>query len=321
MSTATALTVPTAHGWDFGDYPYGLEPLTLPAPGNSWLTDGTGAGRLRESWLDLASATQRRGALLTTPAAEEDLERLFWFRWITGHHISFVIWRLLAGLLEKLETGRCDPQETTAAVTEYVRAYSAMLLYTGSATRQVYNDTIRPSMYRLHNTFSGTWSADFQAVRSLFRGRRLPAGVAAGGDVLREEVRLGHQIHLGVASKLVVGGRSLLQQLVDSPAAQQPRVWSSVFDCYFLTLRAPVTEDEVLAQLLRRCKAVATDLVTNGLYPEVADYPESRPEELSTNAVLACEKEITDIVLRLGGLATDRGRGAGRGAPERKETT
>jgi hypothetical protein len=300
---AVALALPGTREWDFGDFPYGLEPLTLPAPGNDWLSDGTASADLRDCFDGLAEAA-RAGELRTEPATADDLERLFWFRWIIGHHISFVIWRCGAGGRGRLAAGDRDRWATIMAAIEYVRAYSAMLLYTGSSTQRIYNATIRPSMYRLHSTFSGTWSADYPAVRSVFRARRVPKGVTVGGEALLREARLSHQIHLGVASKLVVDGRSLLQHLVDNPAAHQPRMWATVFDCYFLTARAPVTGHEVLSQLLRRCKAVVTDLATNGLYPAVADYDDFVPDELRTPDVLTCERELTDIVLRSAGLAT-----------------
>lgn len=307
---AVALALPSAREWDFGDFPYGLEPLTLPVPGNDWLFDGTAGSDLVDCHVGLADAA-RAGGLRTEPATVDDLEKLFWFRWIIGHHISFVIWRLLAGCLARLAAGDRDRWTTTTAAVEYVRAYSAMLLYTGSSTQRIYNATIRPSMYRLHSTFSGTWSADYPAVRSLFRARRAPKGVTVGADALLREARLSHQIHLGVASKLVVDGRSLLQHLVDNPAAHQPRMWETVFDCYFLTARAPVTGHEVLSQFLRRCKAVVTDLATNGLYPAVAEYDGVVPDELRTPDVLACERELSDIVLRSAGLATGAVRPAG----------
>ena len=305
ISETVALSPPSAEGWDFGDYPYGLEPLTLPRADDPWgPEDDAAKADLQEVYREVLAA-ERRHDLTTTPAAEADLERLFWFRWIIGHHISFVVWRLLHRALARLAAGEGDEQATAREITEYVRGYSAMLLYTGSSTREIYNETIRPSMYRLHSTFSGTWSSDYAAVRSVFRGRRVPRVVPSEVESLKKEIRLSHQIHLGVASKLVVGGRSLLQHLVDNPATHQPRVWGAVFDCYFLTVRAPISAYEVAAQLLRRCKAVVTDLATNGLWPAPAEYPEGTPEELRTPEVLACEKDMTDLLLRVAGLAVD----------------
>ncbi|MER5784147.1 hypothetical protein ABT104_20885 [Streptomyces mobaraensis] len=302
-ATAVALSLPGARGWDFGDYPYALEPLTLPHPGDPWPLAPQAGPELRETCRELLAAADE-GALVTEPVTEEGLERLFWFRWITGHHISFVLWRLVAAALDRLGAGEEEDLATAREIHHHVRAYSAMMLYTGSSTPEIYNAVIRPSMYRLHSTFSGTWAADFPAVRSLFRGRKVPPVPAGEADALMREVALGHRIHLGTAAKLVADGRSLLQHLVDNPPERQPRMWTSVFDCYFLTLRAPVAGQEVLAQLLRRCKAVAMDLTTNGLYPSVAHYPGPAPDELCTPDVLACENELTDIVLRTAALAT-----------------
>ncbi|GAB1516584.1 hypothetical protein [Actinophytocola sp. KF-1] len=305
-SRAVALSPPSGTGWDFGDYPYGLEPLTLPRPGESIVTGGPD---LAPVCRELVAAVRER-RLGTVPAGPRDLERLFWFRWMIGHHVSFVIWRLLAEAVGRLSDPDTDQVATARAITWYVRGYSAMLLYTASSTRKIYNSTIRPSMYRLHDTFSGTWAADFAPVRSVFRSRRVPPVPPSELAALREEVALGHRIHLGVASKLVRDGRSLLQHLVDHPAAHQPRMWGAIFDCYFLTVREPVSEHEVTVQMLRRCKAVLADLATNGLRPAAADYPEPVPEELRTPRVRACERDLVDIVLRMATLAVsaDRGR-------------
>lgn len=301
--SSVALALPSAGDWDFGDYPYALEPLTLPYPRRPLDVEGPVDACTRQVYRAVLSTA---GGHVTEPATTDaELERLFWFRWFTGHHISFILWRLLADHLSRLATGLGDQAERARAITTYVRGYSAMLLYTGSSTPAIYHRTIRPSMYRLHNTFSGTWSADFAPVRSLFRGRRVPPVVESEVENLMAEVRLSHRIHLGVASKLVVAGRSLLQDLVDSPGARQPRMWDSIFDCYFLTLRAPVTGRQVLAQLLRRCKAVTIDLTTNGLYPAVADYPDATPAELRSPDVAECEKQLTDIVVRTAGTALE----------------
>ena len=48
-----------------------------------------------------------------------------------------------------------------------------------------------------------------------------------------------------------------------------PRPWGSIFDCYFLTLRAPVSEQEIAVQLLRRQKAAAMDLATTACTPGI----------------------------------------------------
>ncbi|MFE5331660.1 hypothetical protein ACFRCG_35265 [Embleya sp. NPDC056575] len=302
-SAVAALSLPGTNGWDFGDYPYGLEPLTMPAP-NSAAPDG---GSRDEADLDDAClgflARAKEGFGITPPVDDSRLGQLFWFRWIIGHHVSFVIWRLLADELSRLSSNPKDREAASVAVTEYVRAYCGMLLYTGSCNSAIYNADIRPSMHRLHSTFSGTWAPDYPPVRSLFRGRKLPPVVASERERLVRQVELSHRIHLGVAAKLVEGGRSLLQQSVAQRDANQPRMWEGIFDCYFLTLRAPTTRQEILAQLLRRNKAIVMDLATNGLYP---GSPESRDETLAEMRhpdIVECEEDLPPSLFRVAGLA------------------
>lgn len=302
-SMTIALAPPRAEGWDFGDYPYALEPLTLPAADTSWSSAAVPGPDLDEVYQTLVG-TARDRTLTTKQVTVDGLEELFWFRWIVGHHISFVIWRLLHDALARLSEPGGDQHANARAITEYVRGYSAMLLYTASSTPGIYTQVIRPSMYRLHTTFSGTWSPDYAGVRSVFRGRNTPPVVASAVEPLKAEIRLSHQIHLGVAAQLVQDGRSLLQHLVDNPVPHQPRIWGAIFDCYFLTVRAPISGYELAAQLLRRCKAVITDLAANGLYPAAAHYPESSPPEMRVPAILACERDISDVLLRVAELAT-----------------
>ncbi|WP_031068416.1 hypothetical protein [Streptomyces sp. NRRL WC-3742] len=301
LSAVAALSPPGPEGWDFSDYPYGLEPLIMPDPKEDLLDDERHPETTRATLLLLAQA--HRGFGTTTPAVgREALEQLFWFRWMIGHHISFVLWRLIADALKRLPPDQGDGEADSEALIQYVRAYSGMLLYTGSCTPEIYRATIRPSMFRLHSTFSGTWAPDFPPVRSLFRGRRVPPVQPSRAPELVAQIELCHRIHLGVASKLVESGRSLLQQSVAEKAAQGHRMWEGIFDCYFLTQRAPVGADAVLAQLLRRNKAVVIDLATNGLYPE--PLPEEElPRELRDADVLACEQDLVASLFRVSGLA------------------
>lgn len=287
---ADALRLPATSGWDFSDYPYGLEPLTLPYPDNPVRPSGhpTPAEFTAASTGLLQQA--RDGFPTTLPA--DDLERLFWFRWMIGHHISFVVWRLLADALARVHKGEGDQELLAEEITRHTRTYCGMLLYTGSSTRAIYQAMIRPSMYRLHSTFSGTWAPDYPPVRSHFRGRKAPPVPPSASERVMRQVRLSNRIHFGVSSKLVTEGRSLLQQSIDAPDAAQPRMWGAIFDCYFLTLRAPVTTEEITTQLLRRVKAVGMDLATNGLYPGATEEPEETPEELREADVLACERDL-----------------------------
>jgi L-tyrosine peroxygenase len=298
-----ALRPPSGRDWDFGDYPYGLEPVLLPAPDDRMPAAGEPARReLRESFRALADAAAA-GFTPTEPAVGDALtERLFWFRWIAGHHVSFIIWRLLSDALRQVHDGTGDQAALARAIIAYVRAYSGMMIYTGSPNRPIYHNVIRPSMHRQHTTFSGTWAPDYPAVRSLFRGRKLPPVIPAQAAELNREIQLANRIHVGVASKLVVGGRSLLQESINERGGPQPRMWGAIFDCYFVTVRGPVTAQQVTAQLLRRLKAIAIDIATNGLYPLPPDDAQV-PDELRGPDVAECERDLVGQLLRMGGLA------------------
>ncbi|MFI0242905.1 hypothetical protein [Streptomyces sp. NPDC016845] len=311
-----ALALPHTGGWDFSDYPYGLEPLTLPQPGEPYAARGSVEQSDTQEICRRLQAAAHAGFEIPEPPVGHTMERLFWFRWITGHQVSFIIWRLLADALARLPSASGSERAAlSTAITEFVRGYCGMLLYTGSSDRAVYNGVIRPSMYRLHSTFSGTWALDYPPVRSLFRGRKTPAVVESEVEALTREVRLSNQIHFGVASKLVTGGRSLLQRSITERDTAQPRMWGEVFDCYFLTQRGVVSAPEMSAQLLRRQKALAIDLRSNGLYPVPADG--EIPRELRRPEVTACEEDLAASLFRIARLAvglpaTDRPRTVAR---------
>src|SRR5262245_30754064 len=101
MSTAAMVTdLPTGSGWFLGGYRYGLEPLTLPSPG---VTDDDSGfpvpdTRSQQDYADacrrIRHAGQARGPIRLADGGSTD--ELYWFRWITGHQVSFVIWRFMA---------------------------------------------------------------------------------------------------------------------------------------------------------------------------------------------------------------------------------
>lgn len=287
-----------AEVWSYGDLPYGLEPLYLPQPDEPWPHEPALRGDLAEAYAGLERAV--RGEVVPTELATEDnLERLYWFRWITGHHISFVIWQLLAAELRGATSAGGRSAAASTAMTDCVRAYSSMLLYTGSCSKPIYNNVIRPSMFRLHHAFSGTWAPDYRAVRALLSGRKASTMEGPGAGSLRREVALSQQIHLGVAAKLVTDGRSLLQELTDKHKVAQRRARSAMFDCCFLTVRVPVPAEEVAVQLLRRFRAVAVDLRTNGMHPVIDGATDELPQELADPAVKECQAGLLDVTMRV----------------------
>src|SRR5689334_8674860 len=98
---------PAGVDWVFGGYCYGVDPLTLPAPGTP---DRAEAGEPP----DFRDACRRIRAIGETGVPPDriepcqDEEELYWFRWITGHQVSFVVWRLMSQLVDDVTEGRAD---------------------------------------------------------------------------------------------------------------------------------------------------------------------------------------------------------------------
>lgn len=253
------------------------EPLTMPMPD---MADEPVAAQ-PSSELDDACRRILRPATGSGPGSSPD--ELFWFRWITGHQVSFIIWRLMAQTTEV-------SSESVANLAGYVRGYCAMLVYTSSCPPEVYQRLIRPSMSVRHPGFSGGWAPDYRPVRGVFRGRPSPWTEHPDAGELRRAVSLYQVVHSGIAAKLVPGGRSLLQESVGRRRTGNPGALGALYDDYFLTRRAPVPRHEVVAQLLRRLVAVAQDAATHGLGP---------PEELSAPEVTECERDFAGIIYRV----------------------
>jgi hypothetical protein len=296
VTSGALCDLPVAPRWDFGGFAYGLEPLVLPPAG--------APDAVRDDAVNIASVdayAQVVGRLRTL--GERDVlapdvgpcdapDELFWFRWITGHQVCFVVWRLIGQLLEDVNQGRRAPHEILGPVCRYVDAYSAMLLYTGSCPREVYSVVIRPSMRLRHRAFSGSWAPDYWPIRDLLR-RRQPSSIwSADTGELLDTIALLELVHDGVAARLVADGKSLLREA----AVRGPnhRLAGMIYDSYFMTLRAPVSRHEVVAQLLRRLVAIAQDIVANGLH---ASDDDERPTELQAAEVVKCENSLIDNML------------------------
>jgi hypothetical protein len=294
--------LPTRSDWYFGGFLYGLEPLTLPNPGV--LTESGHPGGSSWDWAAVRERILRPGGEIQQAAGDEAVTALFWFRWKTGHQVSFAIWRLMSQTLHDLRAGRLVRQAALESLSCYVRGYCAMLLYTSSCSRQIYQDLIRPSMYLQHRGFSGGWAPDYLPVRDVFRGRNW----VGESPELARAVDLYRAVHDGVAAKLVPGGRSLLQASGPARRAEEVSLPDAgslgvLYDNYFMTLRAPVSRPNVVSQLLRRLIAVSQDVAANGLYPSTVAGVADKPEELRSDAVLGCEAGFTGINLSLAAKA------------------
>ena len=279
--------------WEFGGFAYGLEPLTLPEPGAP--DDATAFGA------DLADAYSHACELIWDAQAGDvpglvpgiSKEELYWFRWITGHQLSFISWRLMAQLADDAESGRLPAEIALAQMRRYVLLYSAMLVYTGSCPRGLYHDVIRPSMWLRHRSFSGSWAPDFWPVRDLLRVRHLAFPPSDELTEFVKAVKVHQLVHDGIAARLVPNGASLLRQ--SSARRMDMRLLHVIYDNYFLTLRAQVGRHEVVAQLLRRVMAITQDVAVNGLCPD-GDGSEL-PAELLGSGAIASVNEFAGILL------------------------
>ncbi|MEU8197953.1 hypothetical protein AB0C10_29655 [Microbispora amethystogenes] len=275
---------------EFGGRPYGLEPLVLPlrpAPGDP----------------DLPRRDQDPSGTLGT---SDSAEQLFWFRWITGHQLTFIFWQEIGRRADRAPDAG-DVVADVRSATRLIRAYSAMLLYTASCTRDVYHRVIRPSMALHHPAFSGAWARDYGPVRALLRGR-LPASWAAVPDAaaLAHECAVNEAVHEGIAAKLVPEAPSLLQSSANEGRALPRDVRAVLFDTYFLTLRASSTPEDVATQMLRRVRAVQDDLRVNGLYPAFAESRHEKPDTLTVSEVVEIEREMPHLLGATAGHAIAR---------------
>ncbi|ADJ47285.1 hypothetical protein AMES_5460 [Amycolatopsis mediterranei S699] len=296
MTTAVTVVadLPTSSHWEYGGFPYGLEPLILPAASEAGSPGALSEADRRGFERTCLLVDQVRNGAASMGGEAGDEESVTWFRWITGHQVSFAVWRLMAWLMQDLVAGRAGPGTGWPLLACYVRAYSAMLRYTSSCPRRVYHDLIRPSMYRQHPGFSGGWAPDYRLVRRVFRGQPPPGSTGAGSAELAAAVADYQALHADVAARLVPGGRSLLR---DSVAARHPKpaqpLAGVLYDNYFVTLRAPVGGAQVVAQLLRRLLAVEQDLACR---PPVGGAElAGAVSELARNAVLGVSDRRLDV--------------------------
>lgn len=255
VSAAPRLTA----SW-YGGGVHGLELLTLPR----WRTPADPAVAQNAAWV----ARINEPAFSKPPPTDvDDAEaRLFWFRWITGHQVSFILWQLTGRAWARFADAGGD--DLLDAMTDCVRGYSAMLLYCGSCPASIYERVIRPTMRQQHPAFSGAWAPDYAAVRPILRGRNRPAVNSPAMRLLHAQIEINHRVHLMIAKKLVPDGPSLLQASASTMKRCRADELGAVYDEYFLTRRAHVEDRIVLDQLRRRLKAISADVERFGRYPE-----------------------------------------------------
>jgi hypothetical protein len=292
--------------WDYGGYQYGLEPLTLPAKvalGAEGATPAVGP-ELLQACEELRQIAGNEPAM-TIPSGTGD--QLFWFRWITGHQVTFSLWQLLARAMDNAAHAPdlAQRDEALRRASRYIEGYSAMLLYCASCPRDVYTRVIRPSMYLQHPAFSGSWARDFGPVKAVLRGKVRPVPVTDEVSRLMATQSLNARIHDGIAAKLVPDSPSLLVTAATSGRLSNRGVHGVLYDNYFMTLRATVSPALVVAQLLRRLHALGRDLSLNGLYPPWASSAQEKPAGLTDETVILCEASVPGLLYELAVAATE----------------
>ncbi|MFC3989255.1 hypothetical protein [Actinoplanes siamensis] len=292
--------LPASASWEFGGHPYGLEPLALPP---KWLprTPPADAELINAVHQRLAAGVETTGL---TPVGDVEIDRVFWFRWITGHQASFLMWQMLSAVLDEITSADVDQEELADQARLLVRGFSLMLLYTSSPPREIYQRVIRLPMARQHPNLSGSWAVDYTSMRQLVRGK-IELGTGPAAAALRDECRLYEQVHDGIAFKVLPAGGSLLQEANagSGPWRMRRRSLTWLYDSIFLTTRMAVSADIVTRQLVRRLHAIVLDLSTGGLLPWYAPSAEDNPPALRSPEVAALAKSAISDLLRIIRLA------------------
>lgn len=294
------VTLPADESWQFGGLSYGLEPLVLPM---QWISTAGPGSAITTDPDSLCLGENPRPETLTSlqPSDPETMDRLFWFRWITGHQTTFLLWQLLAAAMAKATS---DPYsaDSLRLARLYVRGYSQMLLYSSSCPRETYHRVIRSVIARQHPHLSGSWARDYGPVRAVLRGKTVLDG--PDGAALARECTLNERIHDGIAAKLVPAGPSLLQAAKDRPGLRSHRdMLSTLYDTIFLTIRAPVSYESVVVQLIRRLQAINLDVAANSLYPTDASSLMEDPAVLRDAPTTACKQDISRTLTEIGRAA------------------
>ncbi|WP_143116249.1 hypothetical protein [Lentzea xinjiangensis] len=188
-------------------------------------------------------------------------------RWFLGHHGAFLVWRFIASSLDRVIRER-NSQSTHLAALGY-DAYTVMLAYSGSCSREVYEDVIRPMMAAFDPAFSGRWARDYEPLPDLLRRARAALGPVAAAP-LTAASKANLAAHVEVMRRLVPGGASLLRESgrarVPTTDAERAR-----FDEFFLVSRENACVSRYRAHRAAVLSAIGHDLAKHPLRPEYRD--------------------------------------------------
>ncbi|MET8759946.1 L-tyrosine 3-hydroxylase [Lentzea sp. NPDC004782] len=238
--------------------------LPLPLPDKPFASRSTGVNA------DLTSCP--------LPPPVDEVERAHQ-RWLLGHHVTFCVWRRLAGVLTRMREEGVQEVALDEAAAWFDR-YSAMFVYAGSCGESLYRTAIRPSMAAVHPAFSGVWARDFTWVRRLLHELDIPPGSS-----LMLAIKRNRLVHMKIARTLVPEGESLLKDTGRRAADGVLPREEDLFDRYFLVDRVSVPEVGFEAHAARRAAAVVHDLERYPVHlPEFAELLDLLPADLPSLA-------------------------------------
>lgn len=231
------------------------------------------------------------------PLAAGHEEAHAWGRWMLGHHLSFCAWRLLCDCLHRAlsghgRAGMDDVDGDFGYIAELFDTYSALLLYSGSFTSEVYEAVVRARMALAHPAFSGLWSRDYAMVHALTRQLESTAGL---GKNLKTRIKFNRLVHMSLANRLVPKGHSLRRQsgyahnVITEPERE-------TLDTFFLTRRVDICRHEFVDQLHQRNALALADLASRPIamkngHESVNQFQEAIHFILERFAVIA--REVT----------------------------
>lgn len=185
------------------------------------------------------------------------------YRWHVGHHAAFAVWQLQTQLLETI-AGSAEPEpHIVTAAARLFDVYSLLLLYAGSCSAERYEATVRADMAAAHPAFSGSWSRDHELVLASLQ-RVMTTHPTALLAPLTRAVALNHDTHQAVASRLVPGGGSLLQE-AGRYGTGPTEAERDLYDTFFHVRRGLICQRSFNAQVLRRLAQIACDIARFGL--------------------------------------------------------
>jgi hypothetical protein len=240
-------------------------PVCLPRWGHTWVDLPVLRLPMPDAELiPCATGCFQTPIAIRTP--EDPVERAV-HRWFLGHHGAFLVWRFLSDSLDRL-IREPDSQLVRLAALGY-DAYSVMLAYSGSCSREVYEDVIRPMMVTFDPAFSGRWARDYEPLPGLLRRARAALGPVAA-EPLTSASKANLVAHMEVMRRLVPGGPSLLRESgrarMSTTDAERAR-----FDEFFLVSRENVCVSRYDAHRAAVLSAIGHDLAKHPLSPEYGE--------------------------------------------------